>query len=71
MRQHRRVPVVVVELLLLRLCLCLLLVFLVPRFSAVLDFGQELADVLDVFIRPKVNGHAPAGNGFWSGNFLC
>lgn len=33
---------------------CLLLLFLIPRFSAVFDFGQELADMLNVFVGPDV-----------------
>lgn len=44
-------------LLLLRLLLFLLL--LIPRFSAVLDFGQEFADALDVFLGPEMDSETP------------
>lgn len=39
---------------LLLLWFCLLLLFLVPRFSAVFDFGQELADMLHLSLGPDV-----------------
>lgn len=36
-------------------CLVFSFLFLIPRFSAVLDPGQELADALDVSLGPQVN----------------
>jgi len=39
------------------------LLFLVPRFSAVLDFGQKLADAFDVLVCPDVNRNASSGEG--------
>ena len=47
-------------LLLLRLLLFLL--FLIPRFSAVFDFGQKFANALYVFLGPKIDGHSTAGH---------
>src|SRR5262249_34638963 len=41
------------------LCLWFLLLFLISRFSAVRDFGQELADALNVIFRPKVQAGFP------------
>ena len=64
MLMHQREPVC------LRFGPLLSSLLVVAGFSAVLDFWQKLADTIDILIRPKVNGHAPAGNGFWSGNFL-
>src|SRR5215831_15066170 len=46
------------------LCLWLVFLFLIPRFSAVLNFGQELADGPDLLFLPGVNAHAPSHNGF-------
>ena len=59
----------VVVLLLLRLRLFLL--FLVPRFSAVLDFGQEFADALDIFLTPAMDGSLAVLEGFRSRNFAA
>lgn len=34
--------------------------FLIPCFSAVLDFGEELAQILNVCVSPEVDSHTSA-----------
>ena len=45
------------------------MLFLVAGFSAVSDFGQELANVFYFFLGPEMYGHAAACGGFGIGNF--
>ena len=59
-------PVVVVVLLLLRLCS--LVLFLVPRFSAVGDLGQEFANAFDVGVSPDMHRHAATGKRLRAGH---
>jgi len=50
------------------LYLWLVFLFLIPRFSAVGDFGQEFADALDVGVSPDMHRHAATGKRLRAGH---
>src|SRR5215471_12154202 len=52
------------------LCLWLVFLFLIPRLSAVRDLRQELANALDLFFAPNMNG-CRAGRNRLRSRHLC